>query len=136
MILRPGGLKEEERDYETTNVQVDVSGRLPFPSRIGRRDVAELAIAACDLPADNNYTIACRWCGEGMKPKPQGFKVEGFPTAGECLQHLVEYKAVSPKPDAMRPYGLAVGVFVYSLMALTWKTVTAFCALAVKLFRK
>lgn len=62
VILRPGGLAEDERDKETTNIQVEPSGKLPFPGRIGRTDVAELAIASCDLPPSKSYTVACRWC--------------------------------------------------------------------------
>jgi hypothetical protein len=35
VILHPGGLSDAPRNTITTNVQVDPSGALPFPSRIG-----------------------------------------------------------------------------------------------------
>jgi NAD(P)H-binding len=113
VVLRPGGLADEQRCVEATNLQVDVTGKLPFPGRIGRADVAALAIAAIDLPTTApNYTLACRWCGEGMKPKPQGFKEEGLATAKECMATVLATKAKSPPPPAMKPYGVSVGLAV------------------------
>jgi hypothetical protein len=46
VILRPGDLVDEERDVKTTSLQVDPYGVVPSPARIGRQDVADLAVAA------------------------------------------------------------------------------------------
>jgi hypothetical protein len=46
VILRPGDLVDEERDVTTTSLQVDPSGYVPCPARVGREDVAALAVAS------------------------------------------------------------------------------------------
>lgn len=53
-----------------------------------------------------------------MKPKAQGLKEEGFCSAGECLESIREKPDAIDKSIKSKPYGLAVGVFVYSLMFL------------------
>jgi len=139
VVLRPGGLADDARDRETTNVQIDASGKLPVPARIGRDDVASLCVEACTgdvLPADNSFTLACRWCGGGVKPKPQGAKKDGYATAKECLERLIESKATSPPPPArMKPYAAAVGIAAYSFFYLALKSVLALWALVSKLLR-
>lgn len=130
VVLRPGGLAEDARDTHTTNLQVDPSGILPFPGRVGRADVASLLIESVLLPSDApNYTLACRWCGEGVKPKPQGHKTEGYETAHGCMQQLVASGATSPGPPPTKPYRLAVGLAVYPLMFLSAKLSWAFLKL-------
>lgn len=127
VVLRPGGLAGDARNASTTNLQVDVSGKLPFPGRVGRTDVAALAVASItELPVDvvpTKFVLACRWCGEGVQPRPQGVKEDGYSTAVECLQAVAREGVVSPPPPARKPYGLAVAITVYSLMAVASKLV-------------
>lgn len=137
VVLRPGGLAEDVRDRETTNVQIAPSGELPVPGRIGRDDVAALSIAACEVipPGSKSYTLACRCCGE-VKPKPQGVKEDGHATAEKCMEKLVQPGATSPVlPTKMKPYSLAVGVAAYSFFYLVSKGLLGLWALASKLIR-
>jgi uncharacterized protein YbjT (DUF2867 family) len=126
VVLRPGGLAADARNASTTNLQVDVSGKLPFPGRVGRADVAALAVASITELADvdgipSKFVLACRWCGEGVQPRPQGVKEDGYATAVECLQAVAREGVTSPPPPARKPYGLAVALTVYSLMAVASK---------------
>ena len=114
VILRPGDLVDEERDAATTALQVDPSGWVPTPARVGREDVASLAVAAAlfdtslgrqkkavlrgEPAADQDpksktafhYTLGVRWVGEDMKPYPaQGCKADGHPTADACLRSIL-----------------------------------------------
>ena len=106
VTLRPGDLVEDERDANTVSLQVDTSGSLPAPARVGREDVAALAVAASlfdskrpkrktrdDGSSDDDgdepfhYTLACRWVGEQMDPYPaQGKMSDGLPDATLCMQ--------------------------------------------------
>lgn len=134
VVLRPGGLAEDARDTNTTNIQVEASGVLPFPGRIGRSDVAALALAACNLPQDKNFILACRWCGDNIKPQPQGKKSDGQATADECIRHLIDTKATSPLPSPkLKPYAFPVAVVVYSSLALALKLVWSLWNLALTL---
>lgn len=118
VILRPGGLADDERNMQTTNVQVSSSGKLPFPGRCGRKDVADLAVAALAIPQENSYTLACRWCGQGVKPRPQGIMEDGFENAEKCIEQVIMSDvAVAPTP-VMRSYGFVVGITVYSLLVV------------------
>ena len=125
VILRPGGLATDARDMQTTNLQVDSSGKLPLPGRVGRRDVADLAVEACHIPLSKSYTLACRWCGDGVKPKAQGKKEDGYASAKECLQHVVESPAIALPPPKLKRYALPVGIVVYSLAAIVLKATLA-----------
>ena len=138
VILRPGGLAENERIVATTNIQIDPSGKLPFPGRIGRRDVADLCVQACHslTPSQPSYTLACRWCGTDVLPKPQGRKSDGYSSAAECLRQLVQSNATSPAPrSTSKPYGLAVAMVVYPLMFLAAKGAFWLWSLLLKLLR-
>lgn len=85
VTLRPGDLVDEERDFTTTAFQVSHSGTVPFPTRVGRQDVAELAVASALFDSERqqlddagsgiddepfHYTLACRWVGDQMGPYP------------------------------------------------------------------
>jgi hypothetical protein len=134
VVLRPGGLASNARNTTTTNLQVDASGRLPFPARVGRSDVAALAIAATEpgiLTADKSYTLACRWVGEDIQPKPQGVKEDGFATAAECLRAVADSDPVPP--PKMKPYAVAATLTVYSLAVVSVKASLALWALTRKL---
>jgi hypothetical protein len=99
---------------------VDASGSLPPPGRVPRSDVAALAVAACSgqrLVPDQSYTLALRAVGD-MKPKQQGVKEDGFATAEECLESVKEQPDAIDKKMLTKPYGLAVGLLVYSLWAI------------------
>jgi hypothetical protein len=110
VTLRPGDLVNDERDITTTTLQVASCGSVPCPARVGREDVAALAVAAAlfDSTAEkygkdsavrrNNssvvaaqkpfhYTFACRWASEEMDPyPPQGQMADGHAIAHDALQ--------------------------------------------------
>jgi hypothetical protein len=102
VVLRPGDLADEERDVNTTSVQVSASGRVPTPARVGREDVATLAVASATFVTQNrtdencnqvtsnepfHYTFACRWVGQDMDPYPaQGRKRDGHPDASVAFR--------------------------------------------------
>mmetsp|Transcript_22357 Transcript_22357/g.46988 ORF Transcript_22357/g.46988 Transcript_22357/m.46988 type:complete len:283 (-) Transcript_22357:584-1432(-) len=53
VVLRPGDLVDEERDANTTSVQVSCTGRVKSPALVGREDVAALAISAATFVTQN-----------------------------------------------------------------------------------
>lgn len=126
VILRPGGLSDDARNETATHLQVEPSGALPFPSRIGRDDVATLCIAATDgsgiLPADDSYILACRWVG-ACGSKPQGTMNDGFAIASACLKQLVKSNFSPPSYPSMKPYRLTVAVTFYSFVFVALKAV-------------
>lgn len=130
-ILRPGGLSDEPRNKETTALQVDASGQLPPPGRVGRADVAALAIRAVICPTSTSSSknvrksraLAIRWCGEGVKPKAQGKKEDGCSDADGCFE-LVDSQPVQfdfAYPD--KNYALGTSLLVYPLIGLSLKLV-------------
>lgn len=145
ITLRSGDIVDEERDVETTNLQLTTKGKLPMPARIGRDDVAALAVEGAlfssqpnsneqqqqhrdDLPF--HYTLACRWASDRLTPYPsQGQMGDGLPTARQCMQAALRKlrKQRRRKPVAKRkvkPYGICVAVPVYLLLSLTlWRLV-------------
>ncbi len=141
VILRPGGLADEERDVNKTFLQVEPDGYLPPPGRIPRADVAALAVKACDesiLPFNSRYTLAIRAVGE-MKPKPQGEKSDGYATAKECLFDMMAKNTPSEKVVTelvKKPYGIAVGIFVYSLALIGFKVSIALVQWMLSFFRQ
>ena len=116
ITVRPGDIVDDERDSTTTSIQINPTGRVPYPARISREDTAEVVVAAAlwnnrnhagrkekyttkSSNADNieddddvndksfHYTLACRWVGNEMDPYPaQGHVTDGHPTAYQCLQ--------------------------------------------------
>ena len=106
IVLRPGDLCDEERNVTATSLQVSPTGSVPLPSRVGREDVASLAVAAAlwntPKPTESHtdttehvppfhYTLGVRWVGTGMDPYPvQGRKSEGFPDANLSLQSALK----------------------------------------------
>jgi len=127
LIIRPGGLRNEDRDSTTTHLQVDASGSLPPPGMVSRSDVAAVATMCSGrqlLSADHSFTLAVRAVGDNVKPRPQGAKEDGYATVEECLK-AVEFQSDSiDKTQHSKPYGLAVGVLVYSLSAIGLKVGT------------
>jgi hypothetical protein len=91
----------EERNVTTTNLQLDPSGCVPYPARIGIEDVAELAVAAALFPRDDgkdpqssafHYTLACRWVSEQMDPYPaQGKMCHGHSDATTCMVSALKW---------------------------------------------
>jgi len=95
VILRPGDLVDEERDFNTTSVQVCSSGIVQSPALIGREDVATLAVAAATFVTQNktddntnentgrtnepfHYTFGVRWVGHTLDSyPPQGCQQDG-----------------------------------------------------------
>ncbi|KAL3944394.1 MAG: hypothetical protein SGBAC_001518 [Bacillariaceae sp.] len=100
IILRPGDLVDEERDINTTALQVSASGIVPCPARVGREDVAALAVAAAcfsiersetTLEGPLHCTLGVRWVGEDMVPYPsQGRKHDGLPDARLAFKRVIE----------------------------------------------
>lgn len=138
VILRPGDLVDEERDVKTTSLQVDPYGVVPSPARIGRQDVADLAVAAAmfdcqrteiddesEAPtADQpfHYTLAARWTGHHMEPyPPQGHIKHGLPNANLCMQAALrtlredEKKARHRRPQPPQLYPEAINRFAQSM---------------------
>lgn len=115
VTIRPGDLVDDERDASSTSLQVDISGRVSSPARVGREDVAALAVAATFFDSNDHvspkrdlatvkrernsasrtaspfhYCLACRWAGSKMAPFPaQGSAKEGLPTAELCMQEAL-----------------------------------------------
>lgn len=118
---------------------MDASGVVPPPARVGRSDVAALAIASCDmsiLPLDTSSTLAVRWVGE-VAPKAQAKKEDGFDSAEACLESvaangIAEYQ----EPSGIKPYGVAVGLFFYSFAAVSIKIGSVLLRAAMKVFRR
>lgn len=104
ITIRPGDIVAEERNVETTALQVDPSGVVPYPARVGREDTAEVVVAAAlwsPKPQKQNddklhegpfhFTWACRWVGRAMDPFPaQGELSDGHTTAHQCVQSAVQ----------------------------------------------
>lgn len=95
VVLRPGDLVDDERDVNTTSLQVNIDGKVPSPARVGREDVAALVVAAAMFDAQDrdendrpfHYTLACRWAGRQMDPyPPQGCMSQGLPDAQSAMQ--------------------------------------------------
>ena len=127
----------------TTSLQVDASGVLPPPARVGRSDVASLAIASCDPtilpPSGDSYTLAVRWVGE-VAPKSQGNREDGCGSAEACLKGVVDESAKGvvkfEEPKGVKPYGAAVGLFFYSFAALSIKVASLVLRTAMRIFRR
>lgn len=126
----------------TTSLQVDATGVLPPPARVGRSDVAALAIASCDstiVSLNDNYTLAVRWVGQ-VAPKSQGAKDDGYDSAEECLQGVANDTAKGvvkfQEPNGIKPYGAAVGLFVYSFAAVSFKIATVLLRTTMKIVRR
>lgn len=127
----------------TTSLQVDATGKLPPPARVGRSDVASLAIASCDpsiLPfSTDSYTLAVRWVGD-VAPKTQGTKDDGCDSAEACLKGVVEESSKGvvkfEEPKGIKPYGAAVGLFFYSFAAVSIKVTSLLIRTAMRIFRR
>jgi hypothetical protein len=107
IVLRPGDMTDEERNMNTTSLQLCVDGVVPSPSIVGREDVADIAAilaltktssSSATVPEynDNNikfpppmrlahhWTWAMRWTGQYITP-PQGLRPDGQPNAATCF---------------------------------------------------
>ena len=95
------------QDVNTTSLQVDPSGIVPGPTRVGREDVASLAIAAALFHAENatkstedgtntqrlplHLKLGVRWVGESLDPYPaQGTMNDGLPDAHACMSRVLK----------------------------------------------
>lgn len=107
VILRPGDLVDEDRDDSTTSLQVDPSGKVPSPARVGRDDVAALAVASALFQSVNATNISSaddsseipplhlklgvRWAGQDLQPYPsQGHRRLGLADAGLCMNKVLK----------------------------------------------
>ena len=98
IVLRPGDMTDEERNTNTTSLQLCVDGVVPSPSIVGREDVADLAailaltkISSSAVPEYNtpmrlahHWTWAMRWTGQYISPR-QGLRPDGQPNAAACF---------------------------------------------------
>ena len=99
IILRPGDMTDEERNTNTTSLQLCVDGTVPSPSIVGREDVADLAailaltkissssaVPECNTPMRlaQHWTWAMRWTGQYISPR-QGLRPDGQPNAAACF---------------------------------------------------
>ena len=116
---------------------------LPAPARVGRSDVAALAIAACDLLGlQESFTLAVRWVGDNIQPKSQGKMEDGCATAQECIQQLSQVAdaaaaAVPPQANNKnKPYGLATGLFVYTFAAIMLRLMKFTILFGSRIFRR
>ena len=121
---------------------MDASGVLPPPARVGRSDVASLAVASCNssiLPSDDSYTLAVRWVGD-VTPKSQGTLSDGCGSAEMCLNGIVQESSSETvkfkEPKGIQPYGVAVGLFFYSFAAVSLKIGSVLLRTAMRVFRK
>ena len=83
--------------------------------------MAALCVAACDsslISSAKSYTLGVRAVGE-IKPRAQGAKEDGCPTARDCLQQIVAQNPSPLEVPATKAFHIAVGVFVYSLMGIS-----------------
>ncbi|GMH73468.1 hypothetical protein TrLO_g10592 [Triparma laevis f. longispina] len=118
-ILRPGGLSDEPRDPNKTKLQVDFGGTAPPPGRIGRADVADLAVAAVtdERVCEGSFVAGVRWVGE-VAPKTQGKLEEGGSTTDEALtMALAQNKVAPPSITRGNLFALFHGIYVYSFFA-------------------
>jgi hypothetical protein len=94
-------------------VALAVAAALSPPHR--KKEEEEMAL----LSPGRSYTLAVRGVGE-LSGKLQGTKADGLPTAVECLKGVRvrndDFKKNSR--SRIRPYGLAVAMFVYPMTAL------------------
>jgi len=114
--LRPGDLTDEERDVNTTSLQVDPSGKLPYPAMVSREDVASLAVTSALFSASTmtnskeahkvspfHMTLAVRWVGECAEHQPsQGEKNDGAKDAEKCMEKILKGNRKSTKRSRRR----------------------------------
>jgi len=59
VTLRPGDLIDTPRNTNTTHIQIDASGVLPYPAYVSKEDVAAVAVAAA-LTRRDGFTAAAK----------------------------------------------------------------------------
>jgi hypothetical protein len=91
------------------------TGVVPSPARVGRSDVAALAVAAALFSSHNDtnkgepfhYTLGVRWVGDKMNPfPPQGRKGDGLPDADTCMQRALKRLKSAAQRSEERRQGL------------------------------
>jgi len=98
---------------------VDAKGKVPCPARVGREDVAGLAISAVMFQAGNvsvtdddssqteaaplKMALGVRWVGEELHPYPaQGRKSDGLPDAHQCMNRALKEHRKNQKRNRRR----------------------------------
>ena len=129
-VLRPGGLSDETRETVgppgSVALQLEATepgsrSAIPAPGRIGRSDVASLAVTSLRSPRASRRTLSCRWVGRDLEPVAQGDQAtEGSATWEAELAKLPEcssedegegaavIKHATADTEKSRPYALAV----------------------------
>ena len=109
-ILRPGGLSDDARG---TNTLSAASRTLPLAQgRIGRADLAALAIEAACGKGGKRATVACGWAKEG----------EGADSWAPLLEAIPSDEGPLP----LEPYRLAVGLLLGGVLGVTLLVETTF----------
>lgn len=97
-------------------MQVDPSGKLPYPAMVSREDVASLAVSSAlfQAPAATNtttdkkappfhMTLAMRWVGECTEHQPnQGDKNLGLKDAESCMEKILKGNRKNVKRNRRR----------------------------------
>jgi len=116
IVLRPGHLTDEKRVSSHTWLQLSVDGRVPYPSLVGREDVADITVVlaltkTCQNETESStggpattsrsssqskhsqsshhYAWAVRWAGQHLSP-PQGRRPDGLPSAALCFNKAIK----------------------------------------------
>lgn len=111
-------LISSSQDYNTTFLQVDPSGTLPYPAIVSREDVASLAVSSALFGASVltntteahkvapfHMTLALRWVGECAEHHPsQGVKTDGAKDAEKCLEQILKGSRKSIKRSRRRQF--------------------------------
>ena len=104
------------QDDNTTHLQVDPSGSLPYPAMVSREDVASLVVSSALFTASVltnttdahkvapfHMTLALRWVGECAEHHPsQGVKTDGANDAEKCLEQILKGNRKSVKRSRRR----------------------------------
>lgn len=98
IVLRPGDLVNAERNTTTTSLQVCSSGAVPTPARVGRADVAALAVAAALTNVDGAEPAASNATGGVVGDGGDA----AFPNPGRPS------RPAAPRPDEPVHYSLGV----------------------------
>ncbi|KAL3762379.1 hypothetical protein ACHAW5_000641 [Stephanodiscus triporus] len=149
IVLRPGDMTDEKRNYNNTSLQLCIDGMVPSPSLVGRDDVADLAVVTAltktsslrtlrpnagdsgsiisgDVEAPpsqsaHHWTWAMRWTGQHLSP-PQGLRPDGSSNAAACFVGAVKEQTALDRKRKSREIYLESYYGGRELMRLTrWR---------------
>ena len=138
-ILRPGGLSDAPRPARV-NVQAVSADRPtpPPPARVGRADLAELAVVTAlgDARAAR-ATLSCRWVGEATAPRVKQGRADDGSAAWEGELAKIDATASAAAERALAEArapraALGAAVVVYSALAIAAKVAAWVLARAIR----